>query len=155
MLTALGLLLFAAGCGGDRSNGIPDEQIGLSKAEIFDVPNPDAYNEVTAEPGEGAAVDPAYDGAPPVINHGVADFLPITRDDNLCMTCHRVEEKIEGEPTPIPASHFTDYRNAPDKVGEEIAGARYNCLACHAPRTDAVPLVASEFGEGVEQGVER
>jgi cytochrome c-type protein NapB len=146
MLATLGLLLVAAACGGGTEPGIPDDEIGLSKADIFDVPDPDVYTEVAAEPGEGAAVARAYDGAPPVISHGIADFLPITRDDNLCLTCHWVEEKIEGEPTPIPASHFTDYRNAPDEVGDELAGARYNCLACHAPQTDAAPLVASEFG---------
>ena len=142
----LGLSLLAAACAGHRTvSGIPDEQIGLSKAEIFDVSDPEAHNVVTADPGEGAIVDRAYDGAPPVISHGIADFLPITPDDNMCVLCHMVDEKIEGEPTPIPVSHFTDYRNAPDKTGDDIAGARYNCLACHARQTDAPPLVANEF----------
>jgi cytochrome c-type protein NapB len=140
----LGLLLLAA-CTGAGEEGIPDEQIGLSKAEITDVPNPDPVNMLAAEPGEVPVPARAYDGTPPVVNHAVADFLPITLDDNPCLMCHLVEEKVEGEATPIPESHYVDYRNAPGEAGEEIAGARYNCMACHAQQTDAAPLVASEF----------
>jgi cytochrome c-type protein NapB len=75
----------------------------------------------------------------------VADFLPITQKQNACLDCHSVKEKKQGDPTPIPPSHYTDYRNAPDRVGDQVAGARYVCVSCHAAGTDAPDLVGSRF----------
>lgn len=128
-----------------QAGAIPDDQIGLSKVSVFDVPSPDPVAENALMPGEGAVQERAYDLAPPVISHAVADFLPITTEDNACIVCHAVSERVEGEATPIPASHYTDLRNAPDQVGDEVAGARYDCTLCHAPMTGANELVANEF----------
>ena len=124
-----------------RVDGIPDDQIGLSKVDIFDVAEPDPVRDNATEPGDGVPEVRAFEGAPPVISHGIADFLPITRVENLCIDCHQLEEASEGDPTPIPASHFIDFRNAPDEIGSDVAGARYNCTACHAVVTEAQPLV--------------
>lgn len=125
--------------------GIPPESLGLAPGDLSRSPAPPAYAELEAMPGEGSAPAPAYQGAPPVIPHAVEDFLPITREENSCVMCHMVEEKIEGEPTPIPPSHYIDMRNAPVEAGESIAGARYVCTSCHASRTDAEPLVENRF----------
>jgi cytochrome c-type protein NapB len=75
----------------------------------------------------------------------VADFLPITPKQNACIDCHAVTEKKSGEPTPIPASHYTDYRNAPDRVEHEVVGARRVCVSCHVPTTGAPVLVENRF----------
>jgi len=56
-----------------------------------------------------------------------------------------VEEKEEGEPTPVPESHFHDLRNAPDERMEVVAGARYVCTTCHVTLTRTEPLVGNGF----------
>ena len=32
-------------------------------------------------------------------------------------------------------------------VTDEVVGARYRCVACHAPQTDAAPLVKNSFDQ--------
>jgi len=56
-----------------------------------------------------------------------------------------LKDKKQGDPTPIPPSHYTDYRNAPDRVGDQVVGARYVCVSCHAAKTDAPNLVGNRF----------
>ncbi|NIM00477.1 MAG: hypothetical protein GTN89_06315 [Acidobacteria bacterium] len=127
---------------------IPDDRIGLSKVDVREIPDPDPVLDVNPDPGEGSPLPRAYQGAPPLVSHNASDYLPITADENLCLDCHMVEgEAEEGLPTPIPESHYTDLRNAPSVVGESVAGARYNCSACHVAPTGATPLVTSRFGE--------
>jgi len=141
------VIVMLVGCAGRvEHEAIPDHQIGLSKVDVRDVPDPDPVADDTSEPGERGVLPRAFVGTPPMISHTATDYLPITRDENLCLECHRIEgEKEEGLPTPIPASHYTDLRNAPSVVRDEVAGARYNCMACHVPQTEATPLVASCF----------
>ena len=127
--------------------GVPDEQIGLSKVDVSEVAEPLAFRLVDAEPGEGPLPARAYPDAPPVIPHGIADLDPITREVNDCVDCHGVEEKEPGEPTPIPGSHYVDLRHAPEVERTALAGARHNCTACHAPQSDAAPLVGNGFGD--------
>lgn len=125
--------------------GIPAESLGLAPGDLSGSPAPPASREIDAAPGELPPPERAYEGAPPVIPHAIGDFLPITREENGCILCHQVEEKIEGEATPIPRSHYTDLRRAPDEVGEEIAGARASCTTCHVAQTNAKPLVENRF----------
>lgn len=136
-------LLLGAADQADR--GIPDRSLGLSQTGVFEVPDPPAVVDNTSDPGERPPAARAYPDAPPVIPHGIADFLPITRDGNLCLGCHLTEEKVEGEPTPVPASHFTDLRNAPEERQADVVGARQVCVSCHVPRTEAAPLVGNGF----------
>ena len=143
LVTPVVILLAVAGCSGPA--GTPDTEIGLSKASVFDTPSPEAVVENTRELGESQLISRAYDGAPPVIPHSVTDLLPITRDENMCADCHMTDEKTEGEPTPIPASHYMDLRNAPTEKRETIAGARHVCVSCHMEQTEAVPLVTNRF----------
>jgi len=144
LLAPVVVLLVACG-GGPAEQPIPDDRIGLVDADVFDVPVPPPVHAVEAEPGEAAPLPRPTPDAPPVVPHAVADFVPITRDENYCVECHAVEEKVEGGPTPIPGSHYTDLRNAPDQTGETVVGARWNCTACHVARTEAEPLVANTF----------
>lgn len=123
----------------------PDTSLGLAKGSVFDVPTPPAVKANDTAPGEQPLLARPYAIAPPRIPHGIADFVPITRKENACIGCHEVKEKKPGEPTPLPASHYTDYRNAPDRAGTDVAGARYVCTACHVPRTDAPDLVENRF----------
>ena len=97
-------------------------------------------------PGEKAVLPRAFPDAPPMVPHGIQAFLPITRAENACLSCHgEAKVKRPGEPTPIPASHHVDYRNAPGKIGEKVSGARWVCTACHVQQTDARQLVGNRF----------
>ncbi len=121
-------------------DGIPDDVIGLVHRDIREVPVPDAVYDNLSEPAERPLPERWNDVSPPVIPHGIADFLPITSADNGCVDCHETDDVTPGEPTPIPESHYRDLRNAPDTPGDTIAGARYVCTSCHVPQTDANPL---------------
>jgi cytochrome c-type protein NapB len=143
-VSCLGLVIAAIvfqGC----STGTPDAEIGLSKTSVFDTPSPAAVEVNQTMPGENPVHPRANAVEPPVIPHGIGDFLPITAGDNMCVACHAIDVKEEGSPTPIPESHYVDYRNSPDQVGDELAGARYNCVACHVSLTTTTPLVPNTY----------
>ncbi len=127
--------------------GTPAEQLGLAPGSVFEVLVPEAVEPNSSDPGDQPSLPPAFEGAPPLVPHGVVDFLPITREDNLCVDCHVIAEAEEGDPTPLPASHYTDLRRAPGEVGETVAGARWVCVSCHVPPTGAEPLVGSRFAQ--------
>ena len=130
--------------------GIPDTQLGLSRTSVFEVPTPPAHHAVTAAAKEAPLPVRPYAGAPPVIPHAVEEHLPITIQANACLDCHGAGPDAKrpansSEPTPIPRDHYVDLRNAPDRAGAQIAGARWVCTACHVPQTDARPLVVNGF----------
>ena len=81
----------------------------------------------------------------PKFTFSQARVAPVTRQDNLCVDCHGISEADEGDPTPLPPSHYTDLRHAPDRVGETVAGARWVCSSCHVPLTGADPPVGNRF----------
>lgn len=126
----------------------PDRDMSLSKTSVFEVPAPPAEKRNTSEPGERPVVPTDFPEQPPLVPHGLSDWLPITLTENQCIDCHAVEEKVEGEPTPIPKSHYIDLRNAPDAVRDEVVGARYNCVACHAAPGSNAPPVGNSFVPG-------
>jgi cytochrome c-type protein NapB len=125
---------------------VADRDLGLSKTSVFDVPSPPAWKDETAGPGEKPLPPRISSEIPPVIPHGVGDFLPITRTLNACVDCHVTDHpKKAGDPTPVPASHFVDLRRAPDRTSDKLAGTRWVCTACHTARTDAPPAVGSRY----------
>lgn len=147
------MTLAATGCAGpfgtaaqtspSGATGIPAARIGLFAAAVDSVLAPEPVRDNAIEPGESALLPRANPVTPPAIPHLVGEFLPITRDDNACLDCHAVTQNVPGEPTPIPASHYLDLRNAPDRPRGQIAGARQVCTSCHVPQTSAAPLVAN------------
>ncbi len=147
----LAALLVAAACSGAKppptpgpaAAPIPDTALGLSKGSVFEAPAPPSVKPNQSAPGELPALPRPYALAPPRIPHAVDGFLPITRQESSCVDCHAVKDRKPGEPTPIPASHYVDQRRAPGKARDQVAGARWVCTACHAPSTDAPPLVGS------------
>lgn len=145
-LVVLGLLVTGTGrADEDETKGVADSEIGLRGVGVFEVAVPPPVRENSTDPGEASLPLRINDELPPVVPHGMADFLPITRSSNACVDCHEVEEKEPGEPTPLPPSHFRDLRNAPDEVGETLAGARWVCVSCHVAPTAAEPLVGNAF----------
>jgi nitrate reductase (cytochrome), electron transfer subunit len=124
---------------------IPDREVGLSKTAPMEVAPPPKVTENDSSPGDRPVRPRAFPGAPPAVPHAVADLLPITREANSCVDCHAVKEKRKGEPTPLPPSHYVDYRNSPGQPGAKVAGARWVCISCHVPQQDVKPLVGSPF----------
>ena len=132
---------------------IQTNSMGLSKGSVFDIPTPEVYHYGNAQPGQSKVLPRAYSGAPPQIPHDISEFLPITAQNNMCIACHAQPEqwgkkREKGMPTPIPPSHYTDLRNAPGKVTENLINARFNCNQCHVPQTDAPVLVQNTFASG-------
>jgi cytochrome c-type protein NapB len=139
--------LFAAGDPPRKpaAGAVSDSALSLYPGSVFVAPTPPGYAANTVEPGEAERLPRAYPGAPPRIPHGIADFVPITRAANACMDCHAPGAGDDETPE-IPASHRTDLRHAPGRVGDALVGARYNCTTCHVPLTDARPLVENPAG---------
>ncbi len=149
---AIFLVLAAAACARPRTESarpapppasIPETAIGLAPGTLLDVPEPPRVEPNESAPGERPVLPRAYPGAPPAIPHGIEYFLPLTAEANACVGCHGVDEKVEGGPTPMPESHYTDLRNAPGTRRESVVGARNDCTLCHVPQTGAKPLVGS------------
>jgi cytochrome c-type protein NapB len=150
---ALAVLLTAATTTAFAAPPIHADDTGLSKGSVFDTPTPEVYHYSMTPAGESKVLPRAYSGAPPQISHDISEHLPITMQNNMCLACHNQpalwDKKLErGTPTPIPPSHYTDLRNAPGKVTENVVGARYNCIQCHVPQADARPLVENTFPAG-------
>ncbi len=125
------------------------------------VPPAVAYH--SAPPGAAKRFKRAYQDAPPMIPHSVEGLLPITKNNNACLGCHMPDVAAAMGATPIPISHFTDFRPKTIVEGTEIIKnghviknsssvtlanvsikvnkkenklylGRYNCSQCHAPQ---------------------
>lgn len=71
-----------------------------------------------------ASAQPEAIGAPAVIPHPIADYLPITIEKNMCTTCHRPASGPTAKKGEIPQTHL---------VSGKLSGERYECTLCHAP----------------------
>jgi cytochrome c-type protein NapB len=108
-----------------------------------------------------------------MIPHSVEGLLPITKMNNQCLGCHLPEVAPAVGSTPIPATHFTNYRpttvlkdgevvkegkivgkelkNVSDikiakaKKGDTLYQGRFNCTQCHAPQSKMKTAVANTF----------
>ncbi|MCP4202348.1 MAG: hypothetical protein GY769_10480 [bacterium] len=155
LLVALGLLL-VAGSGGvglvvaqDSAEPIPDAEVGLAKGSVFEVPVPPVPMVNSSDPGDRPPVGRAFASAPPLAPHAVADFMPITREENWCVDCHTPDWRApdEEDPTAIPVSHYVSLRGDTDEIGGKVVGARWVCVSCHVPETDAPALVGNDFAD--------
>ena len=124
---------------------IPDDDLGLSKTSVFDVPDPAVFEYGSKDPGTvGKRADRSYHTAPPMVPHSIKDMVPIRQDFNLCKDCHVVPDMIgtkitPGVPVPAPVSHYVNV-----KAGELYMG-RWNCTQCHAPQANVKTLVNNTF----------
>lgn len=149
----LGLGLFAGlavlsfyGCATTvQDAGIPDDSLGLSKASVYDVPAPATFEYSQVDPGASKSLGASYHTAPPQIPHTINDFVPVTRDNNMCVACHNTPDLIgskleKGQATPAPRSHYVEKTN-------DLYMGRWNCVQCHRPQANVPLLVESEFGQ--------
>jgi len=125
------------------------------------IPPAVAYH--SAAPGASKKFKRAYQDAPPMIPHSTEGLLPITKNNNACLGCHMPDAAAAMGATPIPVSHFTNFRPKTEVVGDEILkngkvikntssaklanvsinvdkgeqklyAGRFNCSQCHAPQ---------------------
>jgi cytochrome c-type protein NapB len=122
---------------------ISDRDLSLYPGSVFAVPDPAAIAWNAVSPGDNERLPRAFPIAPPRIPHAIADFLPLTLRSNGCLDCHALDAGADAPE--LPASHRTDLRNSPGQVGAAATGARYLCLACHVPTSDAAPVRASRL----------
>ena len=127
---------------------ISDVSLGLRKTALDDDRAPATVVYTDASPGENPLIARSYEGAPPVIPHSLEGFMPITSSENTCLMCHQLGTRDPGDPPQVPASHMTDLRRAPDVVRDTVAGARWNCTACHVVQSNAPLLVGNRFTSG-------
>ncbi|MCF6244205.1 MAG: nitrate reductase cytochrome c-type subunit [Sulfurovum sp.] len=159
---------------GNKSS-VSEQNLGLRKTDL----NDDSHTEgVQADynrpsPGSSTRFERAYKDAPPMIPHSVEGLLPITKMNNQCLGCHMPEVAPSVGSTPIPKTHFTNYRpdtklksgmvlkdgqvlgsmleNTADikvvdtKAGDTLYQGRFNCTQCHAPQAKVKTDVANTF----------
>ena len=137
---------------------------------------PPAVTYHSATPGTSKKFKRAYQDAPPMIPHDTTGMLPITKDNNQCLMCHMPENaKAMGMgATPIPVSHFTNFRPKTmvkgdkifkngkvikntsseklanvsievDKDEQHLYPGRFNCTQCHAPQATNALVDESHF----------
>ena len=150
----------------NTKNVIDDESIGLRKVDLLSEEKaaPDETKYGTSQPMSGYKIDRAYQNAPPMIPHDVEGMLNITRDNNACIGCHDAAVAESMGATPIPKSHYIDFRPKHKLEGEKfvkstddmknevsikpidtISNARVNCNACHAPQSTGDIAVENTF----------
>lgn len=152
------------------------EEIGLRKTDIFKEGDETVSVKTDYErpaPGQSTRFERAYMNAPPMIPHSVEGLLPITKENNQCLGCHMPDVATGIGATPIPESHFTNFRPetvmkgnevlmegkvvgtelktvgdiklAKTRHTDEIYQGRFNCSQCHCPQANVDPVVANTF----------
>ncbi len=135
---------------------VDEEAIGLRQTPLLDevatVSNETTYSKEVA--GGGYKIKRAFQDAPPMIPHDIEGMLPISRSSNACIDCHTPEVAESMGATPMPSSHFIDFRPKHNFDGNEfkkgvdvmknevsikkqnnLVQARFNCSQCHAPQS--------------------
>ena len=161
-ITLAASILFAA----NTTKVIDDDSIGLRKVDLLseDKTTPDETKYGTSQPMSGYKIERAYQNAPPMIPHDVEGMLDITPNNNMCIGCHDVAVAESMTATPIPKSHYIDFRPQHKLEGdtftkttddmknevsikpiETISHSRFNCTACHAPQSTGGLAVENTF----------
>ena len=92
---------------------VTEEALGLRKTDLYaEAGDTEGVQADFSRPAPGSSTkfERAYVNAPPMIPHSVEGLLPITQSNNQCIGCHMPEAAKAVNATPIPVSHFTNYR---------------------------------------------
>ena len=152
--------------------------LGLRQTDLYSEEaetNPVKTDYSRPAPGQSTRFERAYVNAPPMIPHSVDGLLPIKQNNNQCIGCHMPESAKAMGATPIPVSHFTNYRpttvykngelvkegktvgmngelgNVSDikvakaKKSDKLYQGRFNCSQCHAPQSKTDTVVGNTF----------
>ena len=152
---------------------VSEESLGLRKTELYgENTTIGSKTEYThAAPGTSTKFKRAFQDAPPMIPHSVEELIPITIDNNRSLGCHMPAMSKLVNSTPIPKSHFTNFRPSTHIIDGEVVksgvvientssaelsnvsivkqgdlvGARFNCTQCHAPQSQGNVAVQNNF----------
>ena len=152
---------------------IDETKLGYRGANLLkeDDVIPPKVEYTSAPPGASKRFKRAYQDAPPMIPHSVEGLLPITKDNNQCLGCHMPDVAPAMGATPIPVSHFTNFRPATKVEGDKVIKnghvivntsdenlknvsikkqnklypGRFNCSQCHAPQAMNKPVDENKF----------
>ena len=141
---------------------LDESQLGLRKTTdlLKEDVVPPAVIYKAAEAGNAKTIKRAFQDAPPMIPHSTKGMLPITKNNNQCITCHVDSAPYDKSIPSVPISHFTDFRpntvvkgnkvyknghvikntsseklaNVSIKKGKHLYAGRFNCSQCHAPQ---------------------
>ena len=142
-------LLTTIGVVGCQTGGPVDEtSVGIGADGVFNDPSPATFEYPTTKAGESDLIAKSYHTAPPMIPHTVEEYYPITMETNECLECHDKKklidkEYVKGKKLAMSEDHYGGFYGTGDK--DEVSGARYTCSQCHAPVSNAQPLVESTF----------
>ena len=172
--------LLLAGCNQQpKPKKISADQLSYRSASLDDNVPTAKIDYKRAAAGSSQRFKRAFQDAPPMIPHDVEGMLPIQQGNNQCLGCHMPDVAPSVGATPIPQSHFTNFR--PDthigadgklvKDGQEVDNTsdrkvakfkklnhlyqgRFNCSQCHAPQANVQPLVDNKFTPDYKKGGE-
>ena len=94
--------------------------------------------------GESKRYDRSFENAPPLIPHDLEGLIPITADNNMCVSCHMPEVAKDVGATPIPKAHLYSIRNKKDLEGK-LSDDRFNCTTCHVPQANVEAKFKNNF----------
>ena len=94
--------------------------------------------------GEAQRYERSFENAPPMIPHDLEGLIPITADNNMCVSCHMPEVAKDVGATPIPKSHLYSIRNKKDLEGK-LSDDRFNCTVCHVPQANVEAKFKNNF----------
>jgi nitrate reductase (cytochrome), electron transfer subunit len=153
------------------SKTVSEESLGLRTTNIYseDTTTSDKTQYGTKPAGTSTKIDRAFENAPPMIPHDIEGMLPITIDNNQCTMCHDPAVAVSMGATPIPKTHFTNFRpkteltkdgvmlkngkhldntidiKTVEKPLDSLAGARFNCSQCHVPQSEGNNVPKNNF----------
>jgi nitrate reductase (cytochrome), electron transfer subunit len=153
------------------SKTVSEESLGLRTTNIYseDTTTSDKTQYGTKPAGESTKIARAFENAPPMIPHDIEGMLPITIDNNQCTMCHDPAVAVSMGATPIPKTHFTNFRpkteltkdgvmlkngkhldntidiKTVEKPLDSLAGARFNCSQCHVPQSEGNNVPKNNF----------
>jgi len=165
-----GATVFVGCVSGSSSNMVSEEQLGYRNTALADesaVMTPGVQYSKDAA-GSSKRIKRAFQDAPPMIPHSVEGMLPITQNNNQCITCHVDSAPYDKSIPSVPVSHMTNFRpataiaadgkvmkngkkvdntssakleNVSIKKENKLYQGRFNCSQCHAPQDMSVKLV--------------
>jgi len=164
-----GTLLAFSACSSEPEtdpNAIDDKNLGIVASNLLNDEETllgDMPEYSTSAPGSAERIDRAFENAPPMIPHMTDGFFPITKDNNMCLSCHMPDKVAFTKAVAIPESHFTSYRpNLIEKngkievaeskngvtqksTGNQLNPARFNCSQCHVPQANVTVDIKNTF----------
>jgi len=167
------LAILFSSCGNEQNGTNSEKQDKAIDASTLGVVKSDVMNNdenllgempeySKAAPGTAERYERSFENAPPMIPHMTDGFFPITKDNNICLSCHMPNVAPATGAVAIPESHFTNYRPDVKKVGdkyavdakegevvakklENLSPARFNCSQCHVPQANVTVDIKNTF----------